>query len=539
MSGDIVLSAALRNNLLSLQNTQRQIDTTQLRLATGLKINSALDGPQNFFTAQSLNNRASDLSRLLDGISQSVRTIETADNAVTSLSTLIDQAESIALEAQTELRSSAGFTRVRGDVDAEALGTSLFDTTIINAGASDFDIEVIEADGTSSGAQTISIGAGDTVSDIVAAINSDTNLNGDTAGFEGVTARVTSGGQLEIQANDEGTTIRIEASAANGLTAAGFDRVGLGTVVSAEADGDIGGTAISGNTITTGQFVAGPTGSDGSYEASETLANAGYVTAGTSQLDLIIDGTSTTVGTFASATDSVQDVIDAINNAGVGATATLDTDNGQIDIQFGGNVGQVEFSFSGGGTNGFSLGGTTEANGVDQAELFTFDGVTTNVDQLEEDYNNVRDQIDQLVEDASYRGVNLLNGDSLTTFFNEDRSNTLTTDGIDFTSLGLGLATGDFTNVDNIQDSIDQAQAALESVRRFGSSIANDLAIIQVRQDFTTQTINTLESGADDLTVADANQEGANLLALQTRQQLGVTSLSLASQSEQSVLRLF
>ncbi|MAZ76794.1 MAG: flagellin, partial [Micavibrio sp.] len=159
--------------------------------------------------------------------------------------------------------------------------------------------------------------------------------------------------------------------------------------------------------------------------------------------------------------------------------------------------------------------------------------------QLQEDYNNVRDQIDQLVEDANYRGVNLLNGDNLTTFFNEDRSNTLITDGIDFTSLGLGLATGDFTNVDSIQDSITQAQAALESVRRFGSSIANDLAIIQVRQDFTTQTINTLESGADDLTVADANQEGANLLALQTRQQLGVTSLSLASQSEQSVLRLF
>ena len=102
-----------------------------MRLATGLKVNSALDGPQSFFTAQSLNNRASDLSRLLDGISQSVRTIETANNAVTSLSSLIEQAESIAQEAQTELRSSAGFTRVRGNEDAAALGTSLVDGTII------------------------------------------------------------------------------------------------------------------------------------------------------------------------------------------------------------------------------------------------------------------------------------------------------------------------------------------------------------------------------------------------------------------------
>jgi len=82
MSSDIVLTSALRTNLLSLQNTQRLIDTTQERLATGLKVNSALDNPQNFFAAQSLNNRASDLGRLLDGISQSIRTIEEADQMI-------------------------------------------------------------------------------------------------------------------------------------------------------------------------------------------------------------------------------------------------------------------------------------------------------------------------------------------------------------------------------------------------------------------------------------------------------------------------
>jgi flagellin-like hook-associated protein FlgL len=87
--------------------------------------------------------------------------------------------------------------------------------------------------------------------------------------------------------------------------------------------------------------------------------------------------------------------------------------------------------------------------------------------------------------------------------------------------------------------SIDQSRAALLDVRNFGQSIANDLAIIQTRRDFTEQTINTLNAGADDLTVADQNEEGANLLALQTRQALGTTSLSLAAQSQQSVLRLF
>ena len=535
-SGDIVLSAALRNNLLSLKGTQKQIDTTQLRLATGLKVNSALDGPQSFFTAQSLNNRASDLGRLLDGISQSVRTIETANNAVTSLTSLVDQAESIALEAQTELRASAGFTRVRGNEDAASLGTNLVDGTIIAAGQT-FTIEAVDGEGVTSGASTITLGAGDTIDDIVAAINGDTALNGDFPAVtgEGVTARVTSSGQLEIQANGEDTSIRIEAGT---ISSAGLDRIGLGTVAGVEGAG-IGGTSISGTQLNSAQ--SGAAQVNGAFEASATLTAAGFVTAGSSTLALEIDGETVNLngGVAFATTDTIQDVVDAVNNSGADVEASFNTDTGEIEIEFPSSTGQVALTFGGGGTVGFGFGGNGQSDGVDQAERFTFDGVTTNVDQLEDDYNNVREQINQLVEDASYRGVNLLNGDDLTTFFNEDRSNTLTTDGTDFTALGLGLAEGDFTNAQNIQRSIDQAKDSLESVRRFGSSIANDLAIIQVRQDFTTQTINTLESGADDLTVADANQEGANLLALQTRQQLGVTSLSLASQSEQSVLRLF
>jgi flagellin-like hook-associated protein FlgL len=85
----------------------------------------------------------------------------------------------------------------------------------------------------------------------------------------------------------------------------------------------------------------------------------------------------------------------------------------------------------------------------------------------------------------------------------------------------------------------DRVFAALGEVRSFGSSLSNNLSIIQTRRDFTEQTINTLRAGASDLTDANLNEEGANLLALQTSQQLGVTSLSLASQSQQSVLRLF
>ena len=100
MTSDVVLTAALRNNLLSLQNTQNSIDTTQFRLATGRKVTSALDGPQSFFAAQTLNNRASDLTRLLDGIGQSIQVIRAADNGVTALTTLVEQADSLAANAK-------------------------------------------------------------------------------------------------------------------------------------------------------------------------------------------------------------------------------------------------------------------------------------------------------------------------------------------------------------------------------------------------------------------------------------------------------
>lgn len=549
MSGDIVLSSALRSNLLSLQNTQRNIDTTQLRLATGLKVNSALDGPQNFFTAQSLNNRASDLTRLLDGISQSIRTIETANTAVTSLTTLVEQAESIALEAETELRSSAGFTRVRGDEDVAALGTGLVDGTIIQDTVNDsFDIIINDDAGNAVAAQTINLAAGDTVDDIVAAINGNALINGDTPGTAGVTARVTTGGQIEIQANEEGNVIRLQASGAAGLTAAGFERLGLDTIVTAESGGAIGGTSVSGSTVTSNASIA-PTVGSGVFEASADLVTAGFLGAAANSLDIVltVDGEQTNVGNITGG-GTIQDVVDRINNAGISSvSASFDINTGQIEINTDGTVGQLEVAFLGvgaGGTPSFGFGsgatdGTALAALATAGELITFDGVTTNVDQLESDFNNVRDQIDQLVEDANYRGVNLLNGDNLTSFFNEDRSNTLLTEGTDFTALGLGIAEGDFTNIDSIQDAAADALNALEDIRRFGSSIANDLAIIQVRQQFTEETINTLESGADDLTVADQNEEGANLLALQTRQQLGVTSLSLAAQSQQSVLRLF
>src|SRR5438874_12441313 len=99
MSG-IVLSASVRQNLLSLQSTAELLSTTQNRLATGKKVNSALDNPTNFFTSQSLNTRASDLNALLDSIGQAQKTLDAANTGLTSLTKLVQSAKSIALQAR-------------------------------------------------------------------------------------------------------------------------------------------------------------------------------------------------------------------------------------------------------------------------------------------------------------------------------------------------------------------------------------------------------------------------------------------------------
>ncbi len=126
--------------------------------------------------------------------------------------------------------------------------------------------------------------------------------------------------------------------------------------------------------------------------------------------------------------------------------------------------------------------------------------------------------------------------------FNEDGSSSLTIKGVTFTSDGLGISalSGDeFQDDAAIQATLDELDAALTTLRTQASTFGSDLSVVETRQDFTKNLINVLESGAGGLTLADTNEEGANMLALQTRQQLSTVALSLASQADQSVLRLF
>lgn len=188
-------------------------------------------------------------------------------------------------------------------------------------------------------------------------------------------------------------------------------------------------------------------------------------------------------------------------------------------------------------------------------------------------------QIENLVDDATYQGLNLLNSTAskLTVRFSEKTDSKLEVTGTDFNSSAFfmdtaGLAGGsdaqnasvvggvvsgvlgfdadlsafDFDNASALasfnqmaDNAITRLDKTISNTRSKAATLANNVAIMQVRSDFTKDYVTTLESGAGKLTVADLNKEGANLLALQTRQQLGIQALSFAGQSEQSILRLF
>ena len=111
--------------------------------------------------------------------------------------------------------------------------------------------------------------------------------------------------------------------------------------------------------------------------------------------------------------------------------------------------------------------------------------------------------------------------------------------GVTFNSATLGINAADFLNAANIQTSLDQVATALNTIRSQSQTFGNNLSVIQTRQDFTKNLVDILKTGSDQLVLADKNEEGANLLALQTAQQLGIQALALASQANQSVLRLF
>jgi flagellin-like hook-associated protein FlgL len=485
--GDIVLSAGVRQNLLSLQKTAELMSVTQNRLATGKKVNSALDNPFNFFTSQSLSNRASDLNSLLDSIGQAQKTIEAADHGISAITKLVESAKSVAKQAQQTTQPAAtyalavtGNAAIAADTAAVATGTvgSLTGATTLTSLGITNGQTISISDGTNTVTHTVVNATTEDIDDVIA------TLSGGAATW----TVALNGGFLEATSNNAVDTLTISGTASAAV---------FGTTTTADpANATIG--ALSG-TLTV---------QVGSGAAQTITFGAGNVE---NRADLV---------TALSGLTGVTATINGANQISITST-TADT------VTIGGTDAASFFAAA-------NIGANTPT-----ATVVTPSVTRTN---LETQFNEILTQIDALARDASYNGINLLNGDDLRVVFNEDGTSALDIAGVTFTTAGLGitvLAGGEFQTNGTVDVVLGEIDTALRTLRSQATNFGSKLGTVQTRQDFTKQLINTLETGADNLVLADTNEEGANMLALQTRQQLSTTALSLSAQADQAVLRLF
>ena len=410
---DIALSPSVRQNLLSLQSTAELLATTQIRLSTGKKVNTALDNPTNFFTAQGLDSRASDISNLLDGMSNGVQVLQAANTGITSLQKLVDTAKSIATQV---LQAPVGYS-------VKASATSLAPT-----------------------------GAG-------------------PLGVVGTAADITNAGTNSLQSK---TFIFTPA-------------VGAATTIT------ISNVVAAGNVNSIDAFNTALAAANLGLTAS--LASNGSITLTSSN-----DNASQTLTLGAVA---------AANNIAIGGT-----DTAVLVIPTGGLAGKPLAD---------AASQTLRSNLVSQ-------------------YNNVIAQITTTAQDASFNGINLLNGDDLKLTFNETGKSTLTIKGVTFNAAGLGLASlvagTDFLDNASAKATMIKVTSASNALRTQASNLGSNLSIVQIRQDFSKNLINVLQTGSANLTLADTNEEAANSQALATRQSIAVSALALANQSQASVLQL-
>ena len=475
MSG-VTLSSAVRNNLLSLQNTSVLLGKTQNRLSTGLEVNSALDDPTAFFTASSLNSRASDLNRLLDSVGNAVQTVKAADDGITAITKLVENAQATARQA---LQKPTGSTTP----------TTLTGTTIIADDTAATITGTVSGIATTDTLDTLGIGNTETVT---------LDIGGETTTF---TAAADSSTQTiadlisSLNANSKGSFALVSGSL-------------VATATLATDDVQFGGTA--------------------------TIADLGFDTTAVSHTNSSVAALTGTLSvTVNSGTADTVDLSSLTDKASL--TAALAT------------LGDVTASISGTGAVTIVSGDKEEALTISGGDSLGIANKTTEApynserSTLEAEFNNLRTQIDQLSEDASFNGVNLLSGDDLSVIFNEDGSSSLSITGVTYTSTGLGIAeaaTDDFQSNAAINAQLTSLTSAVSSLRSQGGTFGSNLSVIEIRQDFSKNLINTLETGAANLTLADTNEEAANLLALQTRQSLSSQALSLASQADQQVLQL-
>jgi flagellin len=684
MGSDISLSKAVRANLLSLQNTAEMMNKTQNRLATGNKVNSALDNPSNFFTASALNSRAADMGNLLDSMASGIKVIEAANNGITALTKNLESMQStlrqarqdksfqtqsfdvsdlskislaggqfgdegvdislatatvpgvksqLTTEASTayvgpvstsgsadgagartlitrtgfangdnitiggvdialataDLATDAAFvTKLQGALDASSIagqynvsagtggnaGKIIVETVNPSAPAATVDVSdatTVAVKGAAAfnysdvptaitvGGREISTGA--TADDFVAALRLDGEVNGYEVDYDSATGDI----KLENKAFGGAAPVIAGIDAADVTTTAVVAGAYTTEVAAAKheftvsydgktADISIGGVKAGANaldiknwqdatieTVTSQLEAEGITGVEAKFDdagkftlVAKTAEAKTLAVSGDDAVALFgTNGVNTGLAEKSelNSTKTVDKFVELINRDH-GGKVRASNDNGKLRIE---NLSTQELNVG------------IDLNGNDAVVGAKIDGNTVRAN-LSKQFNELRDQLDKLADDSSFNGINLLRGDKLKITFNESGTSSIDIQakdkdgnvrGINASNLSIDtLVAEDLDTDEKIDAFLGKLSSALTELRSQASSFGSNLSSVENRQSFTKNMINTLETGASNLTLADTNEEAANLLALQTRQQLSSSALSMASQQDQAVLQL-
>ncbi|MCI5059551.1 MAG: hypothetical protein MRY79_00605 [Alphaproteobacteria bacterium] len=514
MVNDIIIGATIKSTLTSIQKSREANDRSSERIASGLRVNRATDQPQNFFSASALSTKANNFSRILDRMGTGINTIQQALTGIETIENILNLAEVKALEAKEALEktSSALPDAILADAPVGYFRLNDSDTTTaLNLGTLGAGGDGIYTNGVGQTDDILFYGAG-----------------GLAAQFDG---------------NQQYVAVPVDDSI---NTLGPYDEKTIELIFNADS--------------TVGRQVlweeGGPVNNLNIYIDNGRLRVNGRTTSGAGYGPLDIS-----VPIQSGVTYHVALVQDANNNRFSGylngeefgsefiagpigshpnrnAIGAIDQDIYFHDDGPGNapNRPDGSFAFSG------AISDVAFYNSIiPQADLLARYEATSL--PLSESFRletlKFLEQVDDLVEDSHYRGINLLEKEKLIVHFNDTRSSKLRVEGQSFTLADLGLDTISFQRPSQVEDAIRTIRAAIAKVRDYGTTLVNDLNIIQTRQDFTRNFINIHKSGAEDLTVADLNEEGVNQLASQTRLDLSTSSLALAARSQASILEIF
>ncbi|GAM09662.1 flagellin B [Geobacter sp. OR-1] len=591
---DISLTAGMRSNLISLQGTTKLLDRTQERLSSGKKVNSALDNPTNFFAAQAHTQRAADLSVRKDGMTEAVQGVQAANKGITGITALIEAAKGLTQAARsadtTNRNSLAGqFNTVLTQIsqlasDSGYKGKNFLTGDSLNvlfneSGGSALTISGFSATSTGLGITAVTIASSATVSGsttisatAAVAIHTGT-LN--TTSFTGVatgtnflgvplaagnttiaSANTVSGGGGTGTGVATGTAFVFSLTGISGANSGNPLYSGAITVNKIYANGVDVSTLFTGGTFSgTSEAVAGQYTMTLNTGITGLAALAGFNTTGlVISLDVTIN----------QRTSSGAAVTNPVNNV-------FDLKTGDIGSGLSVLSGQSWTGPSGSAVSGNSVNGLAvyiDGNYMSQASGWSVSG-----DSIVFGAGIVPPSatVTYAYNTGFTAGGALVFGGATSVTINNWNASTMSVSGVSLggaalTSGQYSVSTGGVLTVaagvmnsgsaalsynvtttvaggwdseTGIDTAVNQLDSALSTLRTQSANLASNLSVVTIRQDFTDGMVNTLLKGADNLTLADMNEEGANMLMLQTRQQLGTTSLSMASQAAQSVLRLF